>query len=280
MHTTEALLHRSLSAVDAGFTLTLDPSFQGLPATAHGGSVLAAFDAIAGRSTARRLSGTYRRRVPLGVPLRVDVRRTDEHAGGRTRCRLLEGDSVLVEGEIAAAALPDGSAVVDDEAGTALPISNTCFVCGRENPAGLHARLRFDDRGVFGAWTPPDRMRAADGRLAVIAVTSLLDEAAFWLGALASGESGMTTDLAVTVAPALAFGASLAIRGERARVQPRPDDGRYWRTHAVACDGRGRVVAEADITFVAIRGTARKLAGWLNPLNPPGLMSRIFPAYA
>ena len=119
----------------------------------------------------------------------------------------------------------------------------------------------------MGAWRP-------------FAVTSLLDEAAFWLGALASGESGMTTDLAVTLASTIPFGAPVAVRGERARVQPLPGDRRYWQTHTIAWDGDGRVVAEADITFVAIRGTARKLAGWLGPLNPPGLLPRIFPAYA
>ena len=68
--------------------------------------------------------------------------------------------------------------------------------------------------------------------------------------------------------------------GERARVRPAADDPRYWQTHTLACDATGRVVASADITFVAVRGAARKLGAWLNPLNPPGLLSRIFPSYA
>ena len=39
----------------------------------------------------------------------------------------------------------------------------------------------------------------ADGTLAPLALTTLLDEAAFWLGALATGEAGMTTELRVTL---------------------------------------------------------------------------------
>jgi hypothetical protein len=277
MHTTEDLLRRSL---DAGH-LTLDPAFQGLPGAAHGGSVLAAFDAVAAVPGIRRVAGLYRRRVPLGVPLRLDVRVAGGNAGsGTLSCRLVEGESVLVEGEVAPAALVDTATAIDATGGVSLPVSNTCFVCGLENRAGLRARLSFDDQCVFGTWAPPERLRGADGGLATLALTGLLDEAAFWLGALASGESGMTTDVAVTLGRRVPFGEPIAVRGERARVEPLPDDPRYWRTHALARDGSGRVVAQADITFVAIRGTARKLAAWLSPLNPPGLLSRIFPAYA
>jgi acyl-coenzyme A thioesterase PaaI-like protein len=276
MQTTEALLRRSLDADGAGVRLTLDPAFQGLPGTAHGGSVLAAFDAVAAVGGIRRVSGVYRRRVPPGVPLRLDVHRAE----GRVACRVLEGDTVLVEGQVAPSVLAGTSAAVDEAGGTPLPVSNTCFVCGLDNVAGLRARLRFDEHDVFGVWTPPERFRADRGGLAPLALTSLLDEAAFWLGALASGESGMTADLAVTLADGVPLDTPVVVRGERGRVRPLASDQRYWQTHTVASDAAGRVVAAADITFVAIRGTARKLSGWLNPLNPPGLLPRIFPAYA
>jgi len=48
MTTIGALLGRSLDDRGGDLFLTLDPAFQGLPDTAHGGSVLAAFDALAG----------------------------------------------------------------------------------------------------------------------------------------------------------------------------------------------------------------------------------------
>jgi hypothetical protein len=277
MKTTEALLRRSLDASGAGIAFTLDPAFQGLPGTAHGGSVLAVLDAVVALQGIRRVSGLYRRRVPLGVRLAIETTLAD----GATTCRVRHGDVTLVEGRVAPAELPDTFAsVVDDGKATPLPISNTCFVCGLDNAAGLRARLRFDEHLVGGVWTPPAHFRAAQGGLAPLALTSLLDEAAFWLGALASGESGMTTDLAVSLADRVPLDAALHVSGERARVRPAAGDPRYWQTRTLACDGTGRVVASADITFVALRGAARKLSGWLNPLNPPGLLTRIFPSYA
>jgi hypothetical protein len=276
MQTTEALLHRALAREGAGATLTLDPAFQGLPGAAHGGSVLAAFDAAAALRGTRRVSGIYRRRVPLATPLALHVRID----GGAATCRVLEGDTVLVEGRVERSALPDTAGAVEGTAGVPLPVSNTCFVCGLQNGAGLRAQLRFDEGAVFGVWTPAPRFRARDGSLTALALTAILDEAAFWLGALASGESGMTTDLAVTIADGVPLDTPVVLRGERARVQPLKADPRYWQTHAVACDGAGRVIAAADITFVSVRGAARKLSAWLAPLNPPGLLPRIFPAYA
>jgi hypothetical protein len=275
MQTTETLLRRALASDGASTRLTLDPAFQGLPGTAHGGSVLAAFDAVAAMRGTRRISGIYRRRVPLDTPLELDVKGED----GVARCRVLEADTVLVDGGVAPSALPDADPPLHDAIGMPLPVSNTCFVCGRENRAGLRAELRFDDRAVFGAWTPPPRFRADHGDLSPLALTSILDEAAFWLGALASGESGMTTDLAVTIAERVPL-APVRLRGERARVRFLSADPRYWQTHIVACDEEGRVVAAADITFVAVRGAARKLSAWLSPLNPPGLLPQIFPGYA
>jgi hypothetical protein len=47
-----------------------------------------------------------------------------------------------------------------------------------------------------------------------------------------------------------------------------------------AWDERGRVVADAAITFVAVRGSARRLAAWLLRANPPQVVRRVFPAYA
>ena len=47
-----------------------------------------------------------------------------------------------------------------------------------------------------------------------------------------------------------------------------------------ARDADGRLVASAAITFVAVRGTARRLVTGLLAVNAPDLLRRIFPAYA
>ena len=44
-------------------------------------------------------------------------------------------------------------------------------------------QLELDDDRISGRWTPSAALRTADGSVAPIAITTLLDEAAFWLGA-------------------------------------------------------------------------------------------------
>jgi acyl-coenzyme A thioesterase PaaI-like protein len=279
MTMTDSVLREGLAGHGDDLRLTLDPRFQGLPGAAHGGSVLAAFHAVAGLAGRQAVHGVYRKRVPLGTPLGLTLARRD----GGLACRLLdETGAVLVEGSVTTAAAADIGAdgiSVAVPGGDPLPISSTCFACGIDNPLGLRVRLSFDDTAVGGVWQPRETMAMADGSLAPIALTSLLDEAAFWLGALASGESGMTTDLAITLYGPAAFGTPITIAGSRARTRQRPDDERYWDTEIAASDASGRVVASARITFVAVRGAARRLVTGILSMNAPEVVRRVFPAY-
>jgi len=159
-----------------------------------------------------------------------------------------------------------------------LPISRTCFACGTDNALGLRAQLAFDADAVRGTWQPRAPFRQADGTLAPAALTTLLDEAAFWLGALATGESGMTTELRVALHRSVPFEAPITVSGARAAVRPRDDDTRYQETAIVARAG-GEIVATARITFVAVRGAARRLVSGMLTINDPESVRRVFPAY-
>jgi hypothetical protein len=275
MPTTDALLRAAISGATDDLTLTLDAGFQGLPDTAHGGTLLAVFDALAAGAGPREIVGHYRRRVPLGTALKLEVTRSTRGLA----CRVLDaGADVLVEGEVQTGPPSDtggACAAVD----TPLPVSRTCFACGVDNALGLRAQLAFDTHAVGGTWSPDARFVAADGTLATVALTTLLDEAAFWLGALATGESGMTTELRVTLHHGALAAGTVRIAGERAAVRPRADDGRYWQTHVGAWDERGRRLATAAITFVGIRGAARRLVNGLLGVNPSEVVRRVFPAY-
>jgi acyl-coenzyme A thioesterase PaaI-like protein len=156
-------------------------------------------------------------------------------------------------------------------------VSTTCFACGIDNTLGLRARLTIDHERVGGVWAPSAAFRAGDA-LATVAVTTLLDEAAFWLGAAASGEAGMTTELRIRLHAPAAFG-RVVVAGSRASVRARADDPRYWDTEIAAWDDRGTLVATAAITFVAVRGVARKLVAGLLAVNPPDVLRRVFPTY-
>src|SRR5206468_7380102 len=135
-------------------------------------------------------------------------------------------------------------------------ISRGCFACGSDNPLGLAVQLRADETAVGGTWTPRPGFRRTDGTLSPLALTTLLDEAAFWLGALATGESGMTTELRVALHADAPFDAPVTVSAARASVRPRNEDPRYQETEIVARAG-GHVVATARITFVVVRGAAR-----------------------
>jgi acyl-coenzyme A thioesterase PaaI-like protein len=277
MAATDSLLRAGLERHGDELTLTLDPAFQGLPDTAHGGSVLAAFHAVAQASGPRQVTGIYRKRVPLGIPLQLFTSRRPEVL----ECRLVDASNTpLVEGRVEAPATSSDLRQLDDlPGGLPLPVSSTCFACGVDNRQGLHVRLAYDDRRVWGVWQPRALLRDADGRLATVALTTLLDEAAFWLGALASGESGMTTELEVTLPAPVPFGSAITVAGFRDRVRARADDPRYWDTEVRAWDERGRQVASARITFVAVRGAARRLVTGMLAMNDPACVQRVFPAY-
>ena len=273
----DALLRRCLAFRDDGSgTLTLDRAFQGLPDTAHGGSVLAIFDALAGATGARQVVGVYRRRVPLEVPLALAVRRDGDGA----RFALTEGRAILVEGSVARADADVAEAARLAGTGHPLPTSHTCFACGTKNEIGLRLALAFDERSVAGEYLAGERFRNPDGTVAPVVLTTLLDEVAFWLGALATGEAGMTTELRVRLHRPVAFGTRLTVSGLRARVRPREDDPRYWQTETAVHDDRGAPVASARITFVAVRGAARRLAIGMLAMNPADVVRRVFPADA
>lgn len=276
MTMTDAAVRDAVSGDGDTALLTLVPDFQGLPDTAHGGTVLAAFDAVARWRGAHAVIGHYRKRVPLGAPLPLKIRRTQAAVGFQV---LDETRALLVEGAVIAAAPAAGTSVMPPAAGEPLPVSSRCFACGVDNPLGLQARLLCDTDAVWTRWQPPDRFRTEDGTLAPVALTTLLDETAFWMGALATGEAGMTTELRVTLHDTARAEEAITVVGSRASASARADDGRYWDT-AITAHAGSRLVASATITFVAVRGVARKLVTGMLAMNEPGVVARVFPTYA
>jgi acyl-coenzyme A thioesterase PaaI-like protein len=270
------LLGGSVDRDGGRLTLTLAPGLQGLPDTAHGGSVLAVFDAVAEATGPRTIVGVYRRRVPVGVPLGLAMRRD----GAAARFELIDGRATLVEGSVEGATGPAPEAARLALPAYPLPVSHTCFACGTRNEIGLHLALEFDEQAVAGAWVARDLFRTREGTVATVVLTTLLDEAAFWLGALATGEAGMTTEVRVRLLRSPAFGTRLRVSGLRARVRPLAGDPRYWQTETAIHDERGAPIATGRITFVAVRGAAKRLVAGLLAMNPAGVVRRVFPAYA
>jgi len=89
----------------------------------------------------------------------------------------------------------------------------------------------------------------------------------------------MTTDLRVHVHGPLPRDGDLIVSGLHDVVHPRADDPRYWDTQVGVWDQDGLLIASAAITFVAVRGVARKLTAGLLAMNSPEILRRVFPAY-
>ena len=228
---------------------------------------------MAGRRGRARWA-VYLKRVPLATPLWLRV----EPATDGCRLELFDDVTVLVSGGVsgvhAERAVEPMDSIRSSETPPAddampLPISAGCFACGLDNPLGLAVRLRADATAVGGTWTPRPGFQLADGTLAPLALTTLLDEAAFWLGALATGEAGMTTELQVTLHDRAAADGPITVAGRRSAARARTADPRYWDTRVAAHDAAGRLVASAAITFVAVRGAARRLVTGMLAVNAP-----------
>ena len=274
----------SLNADGLG-RLTLAAALQGFPETAHGGGVLAALDLAAARwinpaTTPRTISVRIQKTVPLATPLPLMAQ------GSPTGATLTLGD----EGSPLAVALvkvtapePAPSWVgwgAPPEKGLNFPTARGCLACGSENPMGLRVQLRFDDRWVWSECRPPEVYRTSDGRIAPALHTVLLDEMAWWLGALASGEAGVTTDLAVTLyRPAQPWGEALLAIGPRDRVAVAGERGHFWKTESVVLASDGRLLASGVITFAGSRAYSRRLIPKLLTTNPPERLRPIFPRY-
>jgi len=89
----------------------------------------------------------------------------------------------------------------------------------------------------------------------------------------------MTTELAVTLHGPVRFGAPIVVTGARDATRQRPEDARYWDTEVAAFDDTRQLVASGRITFVAVRGAARRLVAGLLKTNAPDVLRRVFPAY-
>lgn len=272
-------------AADGTGSLTLAGVLQGFPDTAHGGGVLAVFDLVA----ARRVDGPARARtvsaqIQRSVPLETRLPLASEALLPDVALTLGEAARPLARGLVSLAPPAPGPAWDGWRGPTAgslgFPTSRGCLACGSDNPMGLRVRLRFDEEWVWAEYDPPETYRTADGRLAPALFTVLLDEAAWWLGALAAAEAGVTTDLRVRLhRPGHAFGGPVLAVGPRRRVAATDRRGHFWRTETAVLDAGGAPLASAEIIYAASRVYSRRLVPDLLRDNPPESLRPIFPAY-
>jgi hypothetical protein len=264
-------------------------SLQSWPGIVHGGGLVALLDTAArslgGDAHPRRLEGRLTSSVPLETALDLDG-----HAdGGAVTVTIVESGQPLTSVTISPGAAlttdpiepagPGGR--LDGREGWPLPFSDQCLACGAHNPLGLQLGLRFDPDGVWARFVPRAPWRGPGGRLDPALPAVLLDEMAWWLGALVTKEGGLTNriDLTLSRPDAVAPGPLTAI-GRFDAVAPIDRRRTFWRTHSALLAADGTVLATAAIVFRAGADYSTRQMAFFRSRTDPEIFARMFPNYA
>jgi hypothetical protein len=277
--TVEDALRRALADAARG-RVTFPRDFQGFPETVHGGAVAGLFYRVTTPQPPVHLRMELSRSVPTETPLAL----TTGSQGTLARLALAQADRRLAEATLsrddvpppdaraALAAWREGTPARGEVPGTA-----TCVACGSASPLALGLRFRFNDRLLWREHTPRDGYRAADGSLHPVAVTIALDELGWWLGALAQGECGVTTEVELTVYRPIPFG-PVVVLGDRAAVTFDDDPrGRYCRASGVVVSADGDVVAAGRVRFAGSRAYTKRLLQPFLETTDAEVFCRFFP---
>jgi hypothetical protein len=256
---------------------------QSWPGIVHGGCLVALLDDAAARlgrvPGPRRVEGRLTSSVPTETALALRADRGDGGVG----LTLLQSGHTLTSGSVvelpAAPAAAHGWSGSRD--GSSLPMSDHCLACGAENPLGLQAALSFDDEGVWVRLAPPAPWRAAGNRIHPALAPVLLDEVAWWLGALSMKQGGLTNRLAVSLHdPAASFDDGLVAAGRFADVTPVDRKRTFWRTETTLRTASGALIASASIVFRGGADYSERQIPYFRPRTPAAVFRRMFPNYA
>jgi hypothetical protein len=250
----------------------------------HGGALAAVLDAAAARllpaAGPRRVECRLTGPVPVETPLAFRGERRD----GACALTILREDQALTAGTVRSVDAAEAAPVepwAASDGGAALPMSDECLACGAQNPLGLQAALRFDGDGVWARLAPRAPWIGSDGRLEPALAPVLLDEVAWWLGALSMQEGGLTNRIGVTLlAHARADAGAVVAGGRFADVAPVDRRRTFWRTAPALWSADGTLLATASIVF---RGgadySARQMAYFRARTSTP-VFRQMFPRYA
>jgi len=257
---------------------------QSWPGIVHGGGLLAALDAGASRaglaSGPRLLEGRLTASVPVETELDLDERDRD----GAVTLTVLQDGQTLSSASVAPLR-GDGRTPAPGwrggVAGWPLPLSEDCLACGARNPLGLQVGLSFDDEGVWARLVPREPWSTEAGTLHPAVAPVLLDEIAWWLGALVMKEGGLTNRISLTLLDgALPAGTRLIGVGRFDQVEPIDRKRTFWRTASALLTETGDLLATASIVFRGGSDYSTRQMEYFRERTPPDLFRRMFPGYA
>ncbi len=121
-----------------------------------------------------------------------------------------------------------------------LPWTRSCFVCGEDNPCGLHLRARLEDGRIVLTYTPRDADLGWRGWVHGGITMTLLDEVMTWAAILASRRACVAAEVGVRFRHPIRVGEPVQVEG---RVRGHP--GRIIATEGRVTDTAGRTLAMA-----------------------------------
>jgi hypothetical protein len=260
-------------------------TLQSWPGIVHGGGLVALLDAAARAirrdERPRRLDGRLTSSVPIETTLDLDGHADD----GAVTVTILERGQPLTSATITrdeiGAAGPDPGWRLDGREGWPLPLSDQCLACGARNPLGLRLGLRFDETGVWARFVPRQPWRRPGDRLDPALPAVLLDELAWWLGALVTKEGGLTNRISLTLLrPDAGAPGPLTAVGRFDAVAPVDRRRTFWRTHSALLASDGTVLATAAIVFRAGADYSTRQMSYFRSRTDPEIFARMFPNYA
>lgn len=255
---------------------------HGFPGVVHGGAVGAALHRLTLPRPPVELHLILRRGVPTGTDLTLRTGST----GTTAELTLVQGDRTLAEASLRREGLvaPELTALRTAWAGgpagaEALPGTVSCLACGSANPLGLALRMQATDRFLWAEHTPGEAYAGRPANTAHPALALIaLDELGWWLGALAQGECGVTTDVTIALYQPVPR-TPLLVLGDRATVRADGDErGRFSLSQAAIFDPDGGVVAAASIRFAGSRAYTRRLLGPFLGTTGVDQLARWFPS--
>jgi hypothetical protein len=258
---------------------------QSWPGIVHGGGLVALLDAAARTlgpyDGPRRLDGRLTSSVPIETALDLEGHAEGHSATVTILQRAQPLTSAAVETGPGEAAAPEAGWHAAGREGWPMPLSDQCLACGARNPLGLQLGLRFDDEGVWARFLPREPWRRPGDRLDPALAPVLLDEVAWWLGALVTKEGGLTNRISVTLLrpDAVAPGPITAI-GRFADVTPVDRRRVFWRTRSGLLAADGTLLASATIVFRPGVEYSERQMSYFRSRTDPEIFARMFPTYA
>ena len=125
--------------------------------------------------------------------------------------------------------------------GRTLPWTRSCFVCGQDNPRGLHLRSRLEGEWVVLDYTPRESdlgwRHLVHGGIAM----TLLDEVMTWAAIVAARRACVAAEVSARLKKPISVGQTLRVEGRAIEVKARliTTEGR------IRVDGLGTLVEAA-----------------------------------